>query len=104
MTRDFFEVKTREGAVAFLRSMYNFKSVVRDADAKWDRGKEALCRDLFNTVQGLPALTSRKQNSNQRSGSSAALIDQPAAIDRLANSLSRQGYTIYKYSTLVCAF
>ena len=98
MTRTFFEVKSREGAVAFLRSMYNLKSVVRDADAKWARGKEALCRDLFNAVQDLPALSSQKGTSNQRSGSSAA------PIDRFANSLSRQGYTISKYSTLVCAF
>ena len=84
MTRDSFDVKTRNGTVAFLRSMYNFKSVVRDADAKWDRGKEALCRDLFNTVRELPALTSRMGTSNQRSGSSAA----SSSINQLADPLS----------------
>jgi hypothetical protein len=98
MARDTFDVTTREDTVAFLRSMYNFKSVVRDADAKWVRGKEALCHDLFNTVRDLPTLTSLPPN--QRSGSSAAL----SSIDQLANPLSRQGYRIYKYSTLVCAF
>jgi hypothetical protein len=60
MTRDKFNVKTREGAVAFLRSMYNFKSAMRDADAKWNLGKEGLCHDLFDAVQPLDALTSRK--------------------------------------------
>jgi hypothetical protein len=81
MTRDLFDVNTREATIAFLRSMYNFKSVVEDVDAKWNPGKEALCRDLFNAVQGLPALTSRMRTSDQRSGSSAVL----SSIDRLAN-------------------
>ena len=95
MTRDSFDVKTHNDTIKFLRSMYNFKSVVRDGDAMWDRGKEALCRDLCNTVQELPALTSHK-TSNPRS---TAL-----SIDQYADPLSRQGYRIYQYSTLVCAF
>jgi len=68
MTRDLFDVKTRKDTIAFLRSMYNLKSVVEDADAKWNPGKEALCRDLFNAVQDLPALTSRMRTSDRRSG------------------------------------
>jgi len=76
MTRDLFDVKTREDTIAFLRSMYNLKSVVKDADGMWNPGKEALCRDLFGSIQDLPslsALTSSTGTSNQRSGSSAAL-------------------------------
>ena len=66
MTRDTFNVKTTKDTVAFLRSMYNFKSVVRDADAKWDRGKNALCRDLYDTVRDLPDIANGNSQSKER--------------------------------------
>ena len=98
MTRNEFDVKTREGAVTFLRSMYNFKDVARDADAKWNRGKEGLCHDLYDAVKPLDSLTSR--TASQRSGSSAAL----PSINRHVDRLRGQGLKIHQYSTLVCAF
>ena len=80
--------------------MYNFKNVVRDADNKWDGGKEQLCAKLRKILEPLPGLTTRSGRSGPSKGSASAT----SPIAGRADAVTQRGYAIYKYSTTVCVF
>lgn len=104
IARDEFDVTTLDGTAAFLRSMYNFKDVVMDTDDMWNAEKEQLCVDLFESLAELPSLSKQSKQSKPSKTSRNATSATLPSIAEHANTLTRQGYRIYKHSTTVCAF
>ena len=74
VTRDKFDVRTLDGTIAFLRSMYNFKTVVADADKKWDPAQEQLCATLFRTAAKVPVWSKQSGSSMPAGGSASAAM------------------------------
>jgi len=108
ITRDIFDVATRDGAVKFLRSMYNFQSVVLDADGSWDSEKGELWASLEASLQRFPGLTSQSQDSEPKTPKSQAPQGGRSAslpsISEHAHTLAQRGFAIRTLSTMVCVF
>lgn len=97
IARDKFDVTTRNGAVRFLRSMYNLKSIVMDADGRWDKDKEQLCAELSRALKKLPSLSTQRSKSKSKSASA----NRMPPIAEYQSDLAGQSYQIYQFSTTV---
>jgi len=78
IARDIFDVRTLEGTIKFLRSMYNFENIL-SPDGGWDSADGTLCPDLYNALKALPGVTSRggtSQGGTSQGGTSQSGTSQ----------------------------
>lgn len=101
ITRDTFNVADIGAVIGFLRSMYNFKDEVINADALWVTGKEELCAELFETVAKLPLLSAQVPKSSGPA-QSTSMPGGVTSISEYQHNLNQSGYYIFELLSTVC--
>ena len=88
--------------------MYNFQSVVLDADGSWDSEKGELWGSLEASLQRFPGLMSQSQGSEPKTPKSQAPWGGRSAllpsISEHTHALAQRGFAIRTLSTMVCVF